>query len=97
MPIATPELHAIVSGQAEASNQYAPAVAIGLISLEADRLPVDFLDSRLAPPPPPSNNRRMAWGVSFGVLVLLVVGSCWYNLDSKQGTLQSRPHVARQE
>ncbi len=89
MPIATPELHAIVSGKADASNQYAPAVAIALTSLEADRLPVDFLDSRLAPPPPPSNSRRLAWGVSFGVLVLLVIGSCWYNLNSKQATLDA--------
>ncbi len=89
MPIATPELHAIVSGKSDASNQYAPAVAIALTSLEADRLPVDFLDSRLAPPPPPSQNRRIAWGVAFGALVVLVIGSCWYNLNSAQTRLDN--------
>ncbi|HUO07384.1 MAG TPA: pilus assembly protein PilM [Phycisphaerae bacterium] len=89
MPVATPELHALTSAKADAPNQFAPAIAIAIVSLEADRLPVDFLDSRLAPPPPPTNSRRIAWGVAFGLLALIVIGASLYDLNSKQQQLDS--------
>jgi hypothetical protein len=89
MPIATPELHSLVSSRGEATKQFAPAVAVALISLEADRLPVDFLDSRLAPPPPPSNQKRIAWGIGIGAVVLLIAGWCWFDLSSQQAKLDN--------
>ena len=89
MPVAAPELHALASTNSDSPTQFAPAVAIALVSLEADRLPVDFLDSRLAPPPPPTNSRRIAWGVAFGILALAVIGAALYDYNSKQNQLDS--------
>src|SRR6201999_1079912 len=56
MPVAAAQLSTIVSTDERAGNQYASAVAVAIAALETDRLPIDFLDSRLAPPPPPTNS-----------------------------------------
>jgi hypothetical protein len=89
MPISTPELRTIVTTDSKDSNQYAPAVAVGLAALDADRLPVDFLDSRLAAPEPPTNRRRIAWGVTLGVAALIAIIVCWSDYTAKLNHLNS--------
>ena len=68
-------LSAVTSLNGEARGVVAervwPAIALASVA-GTDRLPVNFLDTKLAPPPPPRVDRRIVWGV--GLALLLVIG-----------------------
>jgi hypothetical protein len=93
MPVTTPDLRMIASGgSAEGGiNRFAPAVAVALAELDGDRLPVDFLHSRLAPPPPASVKKKWVWGIGIAAAVLVMLGAEIY------GFSKTKADVARDE
>ncbi len=93
MPVTTPDLRSIVTTGETGMNRYAPAVAIALAALDADRLPIDFLHSRLAPPRERSNKRQLVWGIIIAALLLLTVG--YFVLDYNNATAKLAGDKAR--
>jgi len=84
-----------------AGRKYGPAVALALSALSGQRLPVDFLHSRLAPPPVRLVQPWMFWS-GVAALVVIVLGAWGYTsllhqrselakATTKYGTME--PHV----
>lgn len=82
-------------------RKYGAAVALGLAAIGPDRLPVDFLHSRLAPPPERVVKPWMMW-TGIAVLVAIVVGVLGYlalnSMQNELSTLNSQytakePHI----
>ena len=77
MPVTSPDLRMMASGGVAAGgiNRFAPAVAVALAELDGDRLPVDFLHSRLAPPNPASEKKKWIWGIGIAAAVVILLGA----------------------
>jgi hypothetical protein len=77
MPVTMPELDTLVTGTSAEINGYAPAVAVALSALEPAGLPVDFLNSRLAPPEDTTaRNKKILWGTVIALIVAVI--ATWY-------------------
>jgi len=70
MPVTMPQLSTLVSTTASGANGYAPAVAVALLAFEKEGLPVDFLNSRLAPPKEPAISAAKLTAIIAGVLIV---------------------------
>jgi hypothetical protein len=81
-----------VSTGPEARGRASMAVALALEGMQG-RLPIDFLDTRLAPPKEQRYDPRVVYGVAAGVLVALLAGAAWYDsyrLDSQLTAIQKQ-------
>ncbi len=97
MPVTSPGLRTIVTTTENDADRFAPAVAIALAALDADRLPVDFLDSRLAPPEEAGNSKLIKWGITAGVIVLAAVGYAYNDYQTKQADLDKAQATLKSE
>jgi len=79
-----------VSAGPDVRGRASMAVALAVEAMQGT-LPIDFLDTRLAPPKEQRYDPRVVYGVAAGVLVALLAGAAWYDsyrLDSQLASVQ---------
>lgn len=62
-------------------QRYAAAVALAVVGAQPSLLPLDFIDSRLAPPKVRRFGRKAVWSAAAAALVVLLIG--WLIVDTQ--------------
>ncbi len=89
VPVTTPELSTLVSTDNPDADGFAPAVAVALAAMEPNGLPVDFLDSRLAPPKETGKHHPLIAGITLAVLVLGLIVWAVIDVSGRQAELKA--------
>ncbi len=89
MPVTTAELTRLVATDAAGADAYAPAVALALLAMDPAGLPVDFLNSRLAPPKDSGLSLQKKAGVTAGVVAFLLLVFAGYQIYGKYAELSA--------
>lgn len=93
VPVSTAELRNLVATDSPGADAYAPAVALALVAMDPAGLPINFMDSRLAPPKAPAVSLQKKLGLTAAaVAAVLIAGGVYYlsSLNSELKSIQDR-------
>ena len=93
VPVLAGELRGLVATDSPGADAYAPAVALALVAIEDAGLPINFMDSRLAPPKQPAVSLQKKLGLTAAAIAAILIGwSVYYlsSLHSDVNTIQYR-------
>ncbi|HWB53507.1 MAG TPA: hypothetical protein VG722_04915 [Tepidisphaeraceae bacterium] len=70
-------------------SAFGPAAALALLAVRRAPLPVDFIDSRLAPPKQNRMGRKAYWGAGVAAAILIGIAASLWSLHSQQNELDN--------